>query len=113
MATTRKGDGFWIVTASGSVVPFGAAADLGSLDEALPADTSTEAQDAPAEHLAVAIAPTRTGHGYWIVCSDGTVAGLGDAANVGDVTSDGVAILAAASRRHAPPTMRGSQRTAG
>ena len=113
IATTRKGDGFWIVTSSGGVVPFGAAADLGSLDEALPTDTSTGAQGAPAEHLAVAIAPTRTGHGYWIVCSDGTVAGLGDAANVGDVTSDGVAILAAAPRLHAPTAARGSRSTVG
>jgi len=129
MAAPRRGDGFWIVTASGAVIPFGAAEDLGSLVDALPGDVPTvgaggaesevpkPAEGAgapvPAEHLAVAIAPTRTGHGYWIVCSDGTVAGLGDAANLGDVTSDGVAILSAAPRRNAPATGRRSGGRAG
>jgi len=108
VAATPAGDGFWIVTAGGAVIPFGAAADLGSLKDALDALTPPGAQGPPTPRLAVSLAPTYTGGGYWIVCSDGTVAGLGDAANLGDVTSDGVAILAAAPRRHAAATDRGS-----
>lgn len=116
IATTRSGDGYWLVTATGTVIAFGEAADLGSLEDTLsevvPAGDAEAPEIAPVQHLAVAIAATRTGLGYWIVCSDGTVAGLGDAADLGDVTSDGVPILAAAPRRHAPPAERGARREA-
>lgn len=113
IAATPAGDGLWIVTASGSVMQFGAAPDLGSLDDALPTEASSGERGTGSEHLAVAIAPTLTGSGYWIVCSDGTVAGLGDAANLGDVTSDGVAILAAAPRNNTALTGSRSNDTPG
>ena len=127
IAATRKGDGYWIVTAGGSVIPFGAAQGLGSLADALPEEAPSAGSGAPlmettappgestppAAHLVVAIAPTRTDLGYWIVCSDGTVAGLGDAASLGDVTADGVPILAAAPRRNAPRAARRAADPAG
>ncbi len=65
IAPTRSGDGYWLVTATGVVVPFGAAEELGSLADALPAgdlpDDAGSIEAAPAEHLAVAIAATRDG----------------------------------------------------
>ena len=87
----QSGSGYWLLSASGAVVPFGAAEDFGSLPDAL--DEAGEAK------VAVALAATQTGLGYWIVTGDGTVAGLGDAANLGAVTGDGAPIVAAAASR--------------
>jgi hypothetical protein len=47
----------------------------------------------------VAIASTPTGKGYWLVTADGWVIGRGDAADFGDVTPVGEAIVSGASRR--------------
>ena len=54
-------------TVAGTVLPFGAAANEGSL-----AGTSLNAP-------VVAMAPTPDGHGYWLVASDGGVFSFGDA----------------------------------
>ena len=68
LAPTPSGNGYWEVTANGSVHPFGDAVDHGS--------TASTTLAAPV----VAIMPTTSGGGYWIVASDGGVFSFGDAA---------------------------------
>jgi len=67
MATTPKGDGYWMVAADGGVFAFGKAGFYGS---------------AGAINLVkpiVSMAATRSGKGYWLVASDGGIFAYGDA----------------------------------
>ena len=72
MNTAAGCEGYWVVTAEGQVVAFGAAKAYG--------DLSTVAH-APV----VAIVASPDGLGYWLATSDGIVRGYGDAVAVGDL----------------------------
>jgi hypothetical protein len=110
IAATSNGDGYWLATSRGRVTRFGKAARLGGLLHEFDAQLSladfdtfdamaAEARRRAAEHPVVAIASTPTGKGYWLVTADGWVIGRGDAADFGDVTPVGEAIVSGASRR--------------
>ncbi len=67
MAATPDGLGYWLVTSTGKVTPFGSARWHG---------------DASAVHLSrpvVSMAATADGGGYWLAASDGGVFTFGDA----------------------------------
>ena len=68
MASTRTGNGYWLVASDGGVFNFGDAAFHGS--------TGAIALNRPV----VGMAATPTGGGYWLVASDGGVFNFGDAA---------------------------------
>ena len=59
--------GYWLVGGDGSVYPYGAASDLGSL------------RGTRLAHPVTGMTPTPSGAGYWIVGSDGGVFSFGDA----------------------------------
>ena len=68
LAATADGQGYWIVTPSGTITDYGSAVNYGSM---------------AGHHLnqpIVAIASTPDGKGYWLVASDGGVFTFGDAA---------------------------------
>jgi 3D (Asp-Asp-Asp) domain-containing protein len=71
IATTPKGNGYWLATAGGGVFSFGAAKFLGSL-------TSPGASSDLS-----AIAGAQGGQGYWLLGADGAVHGFGTATNFG------------------------------
>ena len=79
IASTPDGRGYWVLalglSGMGSVLPFGDARFYG--------DETTS--PGPAGHVGapVALVPTRSGAGYWIVDSDGGVFTFGDAAFYG------------------------------
>jgi hypothetical protein len=109
IAPTPWDDGYWLATASGRVVAFGEATPHGSLadefaDEADRTQFPTEAQRAlvgkvlAAQHLVVAVRPSPSGAGYWIVTADGLVIGRGDAPDFAAGHTPGVPVLAVASR---------------
>ncbi len=67
LAATADGQGYWIVTPSGTITDYGTAVNYGSM---------------AGHHLnqpIVAIASTPDGQGYWLVASDGGVFTFGDA----------------------------------
>jgi hypothetical protein len=67
LAATADGQGYWIVTPSGTITDYGTAVNYGSM---------------AGHHLnqpIVAIASTPDGKGYWLVASDGGVFTFGDA----------------------------------
>jgi hypothetical protein len=66
-AGPSAGPGYWLVGGDGSVYPFGAAGDLGSL------------RGTPLARPVTGMAPTPTGAGYWMVGSDGGIFSFGDA----------------------------------
>jgi len=71
--TTCPGEGgYWAVSATGTVYPYGNALSYSSLKSTSPV---------------VALAPTPDGKGYWIVASDGRVWHFGDAGNHGSTTA--------------------------
>jgi hypothetical protein len=84
--------GYWMLGASGTVYPFGAAQSYG---------------DGPRGAPAVHIEPTPSGHGYWLLEGDGHVAGFGDAAPLGDVATDRLAPGETVSSLSATPSGRG------
>ncbi len=109
LAPTPWDDGYWLATSSCRVVGFGAAKATGGLAEDLADNTDyvkfpTAAQRRlvgiweAAQHLVIAIRPTPTGGGYWLVTADGLVIGRGDAPDFGQVQQTGVPVLAATSR---------------
>jgi ribosomal protein L24E len=63
--------GYWMLSADGTVYPFGDVTDLGHPH----GDGAVQA---------VKLEPTPTGGGYWILTSDGAVTGYGDAAGFGN-----------------------------
>jgi len=65
--------GYWVVTTSGQVIPFGAAAGYGSLPAGGPAPV-------------IDIIATPTGLGYWVATADGAVHPFGDAVGAGDMS---------------------------
>ncbi len=110
LASTPLGDGYWLVTAHGRVHRFGRAKHFGGLVSELDAQLDianyesygalrAEARRLAREQSIVAIASTPTGTGYWLVGADGMVFGRGDAADFGDATPPGEAVVFAISRR--------------
>ena len=110
LASTPLGDGYWLVTAHGRVHRFGRAKHFGGLVSELDAQLDianyesygalrAEARRLAREQSIVAIASTPTGNGYWLVGADGRVFGRGDAADFGDATPPGEAVVFAISRR--------------
>jgi hypothetical protein len=67
MATTPKGDGYWLADSAGGVRAFGAAVSHGSM-----------AGHSLAKPV-VGMAATASGQGYWLVASDGGIFSFGDA----------------------------------
>ena len=65
-----SGNGYWLVTSTGNVYPFGDAPNYGSPG---PKGTVTSAVRTP------------DGKGYWVLFSDGVVKGFGDAADLGSL----------------------------
>jgi len=84
--------GYWMLGASGTVYPFGAARPYGD-----------GARGVPAVH----IEPTPSGQGYWLLEGDGHVANYGDAAPLGDVAKDRLAVGEAVSSLSATRSGRG------
>ena len=74
MASTPDGKGYWLVTPTGAVTPYGTAASYGSLPAA-----GVTVDDI------VGMASTPDGKGYWLVGSDGGVFSFGDAAYFGSM----------------------------
>jgi hypothetical protein len=74
MAPTGDGRGYWLVTRSGAVFPYGDAVFEGSLRYVI--------LSAPV----VGIAPTGDARGYWLVGADGGVFAFGDAPYLGGAT---------------------------
>lgn len=70
MATTRTGDGYWLVSREGRVFAFGAARHLGSLDFAPPSPI-------------IGIAATPAGDGYWLAAENGSIYTFGAAPFLG------------------------------
>ena len=75
MAVASEGAGYWLVTAAGDVVAFGAA----------DASFAVPAGAAPA-HPVVAVAGTPSGQGFRVTDGQGKVYGFGDAAVAGDAS---------------------------
>jgi hypothetical protein len=71
MASTRTGNGYWLLSSNGRVSAYGDAVNYGS--------TESLRLNAPA----VRLEPTRTGKGYWIQAADGGIFSYGDAAFFG------------------------------
>src|SRR5207247_780640 len=69
------GDGDWILEADGRGSVFGAAAGVPRRTRPLPAGFT-----------AVALAPTPTGRGFWLVTSNGYIEGYGDALFFGSLS---------------------------
>ena len=67
VAATPDGKGYWVVSSSGAVTPYGTAKAYGSM------------VGKPLNSPIVAIAATADGDGYWLVASDGGVFAFGDA----------------------------------
>jgi hypothetical protein len=74
MAALPDGTGYWTVTRSGEVSPFGAATWYGSLTSML------------LQRPIVGMASTPSGKGYWLVSSDGGVFSFGDAVFAGSLS---------------------------
>ncbi len=68
MAATGSGNGYYILTSLGEILPFGDAPSFGSM--------AGKRLNAPI----IALAPTPTGKGYWLLARDGGVFSFGDAA---------------------------------
>ena len=79
IATTRSGNGYWLMSADGGIFAYGDAAYHGSLG----------ANGPPAP--AVGIAVTASGNGYWLATADGGVYTYGDAAFQGSLGGLGLA----------------------
>jgi len=67
MASTRDGQGYWLVASDGGIFAFGDATFLGS------------AGGMSLNKPIVGIASTPDGQGYWLVASDGGIFSFGDA----------------------------------
>ncbi len=94
------GGGEWLVTAAGRVYGLDGATTYGSLAGLHPGSP------------VVAIVPTASGHGYWLVESDGTAFAFGDAVRAalpvqGTTSSVVLATLAAKVTEHSPATGHG------
>lgn len=110
IAATPLGDGYRLASSRGRVFHFGAAKPHGGLfhefdaqlnidDFATFEDLTVEARARVSAHPVVAIGSSPTGRGYWLVTADGWVIGRGDAADFGDGTPVGEAVVGASSRR--------------
>jgi cell wall-associated NlpC family hydrolase len=78
---THDGQGYWLATSSGTVLPYGDAPSLGQLP-------------GPPSAPIVGLTPTPTGGGYWLVASDGAVYPFGDAQSYGQVAGSLVPVRA-------------------
>jgi calcineurin-like phosphoesterase family protein len=87
-----EASGYWMLGASGTVYPFGAAAGLGN-----------GPPGAPAVH----IEPTPSGRGYWLLEGDGRVLAFGDATQLGNADIKRLAKGETVSSLSATPSGRG------
>ena len=71
MRPTPQGDGYWLVTVRGQVLPFGAARSFGDV------------AGGPIPAPIAAMAPTPAGDGYWLVDDAGKVYPFGSASSLG------------------------------
>jgi hypothetical protein len=76
-AATPDGSGYWLATASGTILARGSAASYGDAG--------------PLTAPVVDLRSTPTGQGYWITAADGTVVSRGDAQPLGSVPSAALA----------------------
>jgi hypothetical protein len=87
IASTKSGNGYWMVGADGGVFAFGDAVYRGSsgqIDTAKPAGGSNSFVPAtPVVNMAV----SPSGNGYWLVAADGAIYAFGDAQYGGRVAS--------------------------
>jgi len=83
IAATPDGHGYWVLTASGTVLGFGDATSYGDL-------AGSHLLSAPL----VGIVPSPTGRGYWLIAADGRAYGFGDAASLGSATGTAVGAIA-------------------
>jgi hypothetical protein len=95
LAAHPTGGGYWVLDRSGAVHAFGTSRDLGSAADqplakvtrfASTADFDTvhvPATDAPTE--GVALLPTPSGDGYWVLLANGAVCSFGDAPHIGGI----------------------------
>ncbi len=77
MAAHPNGDGYWMVTATGSVYAYGSAAHHGG---------------GPGVSNIVDIEPTSNGAGYWLVGSDGAVYEYGNATDHSDLPDENITV---------------------
>ena len=82
MAPTASGNGYWLVAADGGVFDFGAAAFYGS---AYSKGYTGLSGPNPLPSKVVAIAPTPSGNGYWILEANGDVLPFGGAKDYGSL----------------------------
>ena len=75
MASTIEGDGYWLVTKSGRVFPFGDAANRGYI------------KDKRLEVVDIEVSPS--GNGYWLLARSGRVFPFGDAPDLGGAKESG------------------------
>ena len=84
MASTPSGNGYWMVDSSANVFAFGDALYAGSagcIDPTKPCGGTNSFSDSGI----VAIVPTPSGHGYWLVAHHGGLFAFGDAAFAGSL----------------------------
>ena len=79
-----QGDGYWLATADGQVLPFGDARSFGTPQGRL------------AGRSVVGMAGTPDGDGYWVLASDGTLFAFGDAPDIGSAAGVAGAVAVAA-----------------
>ena len=85
IVATKSGNGYWMVGSDGGIFAFGDASfdgSSGQINPALPAGGTNSFT--PKEPINAMVA-TATGHGYWMVASDGGVFAFGDAGFVGSL----------------------------
>jgi hypothetical protein len=80
IATTRTGQGYWVLMSDGGVYPFGDARYFGSPKRTGVKITATSIEARPA------------GDGYWVLGADGTVTGFGAATSFGKAAGSGTAV---------------------
>jgi hypothetical protein len=79
MAATPSGHGYWLVASDGGVFSFGDARFFGSASTQI---LYCPLRGCPDSGSVVGIAPTPSGHGYWLATSTGAVFAFGDTPSV-------------------------------
>ncbi len=93
------GGGYWMVSSSGRVYPFGSAQFYGdTYTDGITGLTGSHPLNAPI----VGGAPTANGKGYWLVAADGGVFNFGDASFLGSTYSYGITGLTGSHPLNAP-----------